>query len=277
MEYLQYTFNVKRGENAEILAALLFDENFEGVEEQKDQLIAYIAASENHQLSSLTQEFCYAHNIVFESKIIEDSNWNAQWESDFKPVLVGNECFIGAQHHQAPSQIKHHIIIQPQMSFGTGHHPTTFLMVQAMLQQKDWNKKVLDFGSGTGVLAILAEQMGSKNILAIDNDPNAYDNIKTNIQLNNCKHIAYKLGDIEQSENQCFEIILANVTRNVVSERLQHLSNALNPKGKLYCSGFFKHDIAFFEELIASNSNLNLTIESNQSKDDWACILFTKK
>lgn len=177
---------------------------------------------------------------IFEINTIEEKNWNEEWEKNFEPVLVANFCGVRAHFHQPFANVNHEIIITPKMSFGTGHHATTYLMIEQMQMINFENKTVLDFGTGTGILAILAEQLQSKFIKAIDIDKWSIENAAENIKINNCKNIDLQLS--AELPDQIVDIILANINRNVILSYLSVLQSILSRGGLILFSGILIED-----------------------------------
>jgi ribosomal protein L11 methyltransferase len=204
---------------------------------------------------------------------IENQNWNARWEADFDPVFVEDRLAILAPFHAKELQKELTIYIEPKMSFGTGHHQTTWMMSKALMDRSHIPNNILDMGSGTGVLAILAEKLGGKNILAIDIEDWAYENALDNIERNACSQIEAKLGDVDLIEGYHFNLILANINKNVLKEQLPAYSQTLNLGGDLYLSGFFTSDV---DDLVKLATNVNLNYVSHLTKDNWACIHLKK-
>lgn len=253
------------------LCALLID-HFDGFEQTTSTVIAY---SNNPEISLSPEilEYLERQQIGFEKTLIDDQDWNQVWEESFTPISIGSQVFIGAPHHNPETDYKYKIVIQPKMAFGTGHHPTTYMMAQKMLELQLENRTVFDFGTGTGVLAMLAVQQGAKNVLAVDNDPNCVENTKVNMGLNTIDDIEVLLGDIDLATNRQFDCILANVTKNVIQERLSQLATCLAPGGQLLMSGFFESDV---EEIKQNASSFGLNVQDQLLRESWAQITFEK-
>src|SRR5690606_22634922 len=195
--------------------------------------------------------------IQYTAANIEEENWNATWEEDFKPISIGNFCYIRADFHPPlTSFYQHEIIITPKMSFGTGHHETTQLVIQQMEQLDFNNKTVFDFGTGTGILAILAELLGADKILAIDNDKWSIENSMENINRNHCHNITVSGKDILEIDPAAtaFDIILANINRQILTQYMLQLSSLLNTKGQIIISGFLEEDIKVLAPVIQNNN-----------------------
>ncbi len=245
------------------------DSGFEGIWENNDSLCCYIQQSELNMemFKTILSKYELIESYTF--KNIENTNWNASWESAFEPIQIGEHCLIRANFHPA-SNLKYEIIITPKMSFGTGHHETTSMMVETMLKLDFKNKKVLDMGCGTSVLAILAEKLGATHITAIDNDDWAIENSVENIKNNNCKHISVFKGELKFDEK--FDIILSNINRNTNLEFVRLYANSLLPEGRIVLSGFYAHDISSFHEVLPT---IGLTIAEVNEKNAWACLSIT--
>jgi ribosomal protein L11 methyltransferase len=273
MQYRKFIFKGKP-EMLSILAVFLFEDGFEGIEDKGIEMHGFIkVGAENDLLSPQVKEFLHLNKIEAQSEIADDSNWNAIWESSFEPIVVDNRCIVRANHHAKDDGIDYDIVINPKMTFGTGHHPTTFIMIKKMLDLDFKGKAVFDFGTGTGVLAILAEMMGAKTIFTNDIDENCIENTKENFDLNGISKAEFKIGDIDLIENRSFDIVLANVTRNTILERWQQLEKAVKQNGTLIISGFYGADLSFFEEACKEG---NLKIIDKEEKDNWLVIVLKK-
>jgi ribosomal protein L11 methyltransferase len=209
----------------------------------------------------------------FENRLIEDKNWNEEWEKNFDPVFVEDKLVIYAPFHENIFSQKMKILIQPQMSFGTGHHQTTWLMAQRLFELELQHKKVLDMGTGTGVLAILAEKLGASSVFAPDIDEWSYNNAIENVELNDCKRIQVEMGGHELIEEKQFDLIIANINKNVLIEHLSVYSDCLKSGGKLLLSGFFTTDCS---DLEAHATRYGFIFEDKFAKDEWALMQFQK-
>jgi ribosomal protein L11 methyltransferase len=208
-------------------------------------------------------------NVSWTSAEIAPRNWNAEWESSFQPVEVGKDVRIRADFHPAKEGFTHDLVITPRMAFGTGHHATTRMMVQAMLGVDLANKAVCDLGCGTGVLAILAERMGASSAVAIDNDQLAVDNAKENLERNSCHRTTVEKGDADSLKGRSFDAILANIERNTLLKAMQAMYDALNPGGILFLSGFVVTDRHM---LVDGAKAVGMTIEERLNDGDWALL-----
>lgn len=278
MDYIELRLEVNPSnqEVNEIIIAQLAEIGFESFTEHENGLNAYIKAPEfNTEIIDKIKELFLPDgtSLTHQIKRIKGENWNAKWESDFEPIIVDNRCLIKASFHTIASKYEYEIIIDPKMSFGTGHHQTTHLMIEAILNDEFTNKTVLDMGCGTGVLAILAEMRGAKAVTAIDIDDWAYQNSLENIQVNGCKNIEALCGNVKLINGKTFDIILANINLNILLSDVKHYVRSLMPNGKLILSGILKSDI----ETIKQNANENkLAHISTTTRDEWVTMSFQK-
>jgi len=255
----------------EILIARLAEAGYESFVDADNGFKAYI------QKSLFNQQF--VDILVLEGHKcsvceMEDKNWNEEWERNFEPVLIGNACYIRAPFHPERMDVKYTINIEPKMSFGTGHHETTSLMVEAVLECQMQSKRVLDMGCGTGVLAILATKLGAKNILAIDIDEWAYRNTLENITLNQCNQIEVQLGDIDLLSGKKFDIILANINRNILLKQIPAYSQCLEKGGQLLLSGIYTED----QDIIEGQAMLHqFKLKQSKVKNRWMMLKFEKE
>ena len=262
MNHIQLSIEANE-EQQEILISELSELKAIGFEQTDTHLLAYFEKDnfESYEVNKLVKEF--AVNITS----IPEQNWNAVWESNFEPVVVDNFCAIRAGFHQPIKNVQHEIIITPKMSFGTGHHATTYMMIEQMSHIDFTKKRVFDFGTGTGILAILAQKLGAASIIAIDNDEWSIKNAEENFQKNNVYSIT--LFQSSAIPGDSFDIILANINRNILSEYASGLVNILSPNGVLLVSGILKED----EKIIVAAFNILQLIKVQQNKN-WISILF---
>jgi ribosomal protein L11 methyltransferase len=265
-DYLRISIPLQSTEQADILIAQLSEIDYEGFEEEDNNLFAFISEEKFNQIE--LQEIILSHSLSFSKEIIEQRNWNEEWEKDFDPVIVGDFCAIRASFHLPVINVKNEIIITPKMSFGTGHHATTYLMIQAMEQIDFINKSVFDFGTGTGVLSILAEKLGAKNIHAIDIDDWSINNAKENISENHCSNISIEKDDQIPSTKK-FDIIVANINKNVILPNLAIMQQQLTSQGVLLLSGLLEQD---YEDLQQEARKSNLNIVDKLSMENWICL-----
>lgn len=277
MNYIELNIAIEPKEPwTEILIAQLAEINFESFTENEGQLQAYIQEQQLiHEEFETAIAFLKENSVsvVYSSKKIEEENWNATWEADFQPVLIEDKLIIRAPFHEKQDGFKEEVIIQPQMSFGTGHHQTTWLLAN-ILSEKDFsNLNVLDSGTGTGVLAILALKKGAAKVIGTDIEQGAVENAIENIVRNNLKGGDIRLGDIDCVTEKNFDVIIANINKNVLKAHLPHYSKRVKAQGEVYLSGFFTTDI---EELVVAAKEVGFTLDSSYSKDEWAVLKFIK-
>ncbi|SFN88051.1 [LSU ribosomal protein L11P]-lysine N-methyltransferase [Bizionia echini] len=274
--YIGYDFTVTPLQPAvEILIAELGYAGFESFVETESGVTAYIQKTDWNK-DILTDIQILASNefkITYEFNEIEQVNWNAEWERNFNPIIVDDVCAVRAPFHEK-FQTKYDIIIEPKMSFGTGHHETTHMMIQHILKNDFIDKTVLDMGCGTGVLAILAEMKGAKKLDAIDIDNWCYLNSVENVERNNCHHISVYEGDVSLLTNKNYDIIIANINRNILLQDIPQYTTCLNPKGLLFLSGFYFDDIPVIEELC---NKYNLKLVDTLQRNDWVALKFEKE
>ena len=278
MDYIETKlhFHPVTEENCDILSAMLGEIGYESFAENEIGLNAYIQEASfneislNNLIQSIENLF---QKIYFESKIIKDQNWNQEWEKNFPPTFIDKTCLIKAPFHNIDEKYPYEIIIEPKMSFGTGHHATTASMVRLMAELEFSNKSVLDMGCGTGVLAIFASMKNAQNVLAIDIDSWSYENTIENIERNNCKNIDVKLGDADLLNDQKFDTILANINRNILLNDMPVYESCMKNGSKLLLSGFYTEDLALIKE---KADELGLTYIKHISENNWVAALFNK-
>lgn len=260
---------------AELLMAKLADAGFESFTENENGTVsAFIQAPQyTPELSSRlgSDEFVeFLESFLIER--IADQNWNAVWESQYEPVLIDGKCSVRAPFHPRLSGIEFDIVIMPKMSFGTAHHETTKQMIQYLLSMQITGKSLLDMGSGTAVLAILARMKGAKHVTAIDNDVWAYNNAFENVQSNNFGDIEVLLGDSSLLPGKKYDIILANINRNILLNDIPAYRESLNDGGKLIMSGFYSEDLSLIE---AKANETGLRLMSKRTENNWMAACFT--
>lgn len=276
MNYYEYTFTVTPVEQGnEVLIAQLGELAFESFVENETGVQAYIQEQDNNfnEVNEIVNDLSAEFSIVFNYKLIPQQNWNAQWESEFEPVIVSDSCIIKAPFHAVEQHYTHQVIIMPQMSFGTGHHNTTWLMCNALLNNVPTNANVLDMGCGTGVLAILAQQLGATKVDAIDIDEWSVNNTIENCALNAITTINVWQGNASTIIDATYNIILANINKNILKADAITYYNHLASKGIIYLSGFFTTDV---EELTQHYTQCGFVIDAYTHKDEWAQLSFTK-
>ena len=273
--YIEYNFTVTPKEPAtEILIAELGAVGFESFVENKNGVTAYIQ-KEDWDSTILDAIFVLKSDeflIEYNQNEVEQTNWNAEWEKNFTPIQVDELVSIRAPFHENPN-LKYDIVIEPKMSFGTGHHETTHMMVQHLLQLDLENKKTLDMGCGSGILAIFAEMKGAKPIDAIDIDNWCYENSTENVTRNNCHNISVYEGESSLLVNKKYDVIIANINRNILLMDMEVYTNCLNEKGVLLLSGFYEEDIPIID---AEVSKYNLKLETFTQRNNWVALKYNK-
>ncbi len=271
--YIEYDFKVAPLQPAsDILIAELGEAGFESFVENEEGVLAYIQKEE--WVATILEAVEILENedfkISFQIKEIEQENWNATWEENFNPIQVGSACVVRAPFHEKPT-VDFDIVIEPKMSFGTGHHETTHMMLQHILEGDFKNKSVLDMGCGTGVLAILTAMKGANHIDAIDIDNWCYVNAKENVARNNCEHINVYQGDASLLGQQKYDVIIANINRNILLADIPSYAKSLNANGALYLSGFYVEDLPIIS---ASCQEVALKFEKNIEKNNWVAAKY---
>ena len=271
--YICYTFKVEPFQpGSEILIAELGYAGFESFVETPDGVIAYIQLGDHSEsiLESIYILNSSEFEITYNFETIEQTNWNAEWEKNFNPIVVGDQCAIRAPFHD-PFDVKYDIIIEPKMSFGTGHHETTHMMIEHVLASDFTKKSVLDMGCGTGLLAILAMKKGASRVEAIDIDNWCYLNSLENISRNDCDQITVLEGDASLLEGKQFDVIIANINRNILLNDLSTYVTCLNKNASLFLSGFYDFDFEIIQE---SCENLGLKFETKRTRNNWVALKF---
>ncbi len=255
----------------EIITAELCHLGYESFLDTSDGFRAYQPVK-NHDpamLNLLLER--YTLSTDFKCKKLTDRNWNEIWEQSFEPIEIGDQCRIRASFHLQKHRFPYEIIIDPKMSFGTGHHESTRQMIQFQLGLDHRGKSILDAGCGTGILSILAEQKGAKQVLALDTDPQAVSNTVENMVLNCAKKIKVKEGSIgDLSINSTFDLILANINRNVLLVEIDLYRQHLNKSGLLVLSGFYTYDSVCIVKKCTDNA---FKIKNQTEENQWACLL----
>jgi len=278
MDYLEFSTNLqgKIPFADEILTAQLAEIGFESFSNEENRAYkAYIQKQDFDQqaltelIETIEEHLGTVHYIVSE---LETVNWNAEWEAQFEPVEIENSILIKAPFHTIENETKFRYVIEiePKMSFGTGHHETTSLMLQTMLDLDFTGKTVADCGCGTGVLAIAALHMGAQSAYAFDYDPLCYENTLENKTRNNAENLSIEQGDLSLLEGKSFDIVLANINRNILAHNMRYLAKALNPNGLLILSGFYEHDIEF---LLEKTAQFGLTYQSCKTQNKWTALV----
>lgn len=273
--YMEFRFRVDPYQpGSEILIAELGYAGFESFVENEDGITAYISSEEYREdvLDDIDILKSKEFEISYTSTEIEQVNWNSEWEKNFQQIIVDEICAVRAPFHENPDT-QFDIVIEPKMSFGTGHHATTHMMLQLILKEEWEGTSVLDMGCGTGVLAILTAMKGAKEIDAIDIDNWCYQNTMENVERNNCEYINVYEGSAELLKDRKYDRIIANINRNILLEDIPVYAKSLNDSGKLYLSGFYIEDIPSIKEKCEENG---LQFEDNLERENWAAVRFIK-
>ena len=275
MNYIEYDFTVSPTEmGAEILMAELAEVGFDSFEDTPTGIKAYIP--KNSWNEQILQDIYLLSNpeftISYQITEIEQVNWNEEWEKNFSPIVVENLCTVRANFHPVPNT-RYDIVITPKMSFGTGHHETTYMMLQQLLPLSLEGTKVLDMGCGTGILAIMAALRGAHDITAIDIDPWCVENATENVQQNNCSFITIKEGDVSLIAGEQYNLILANINRNILLSDIPAYTQALLPQGLLLVSGFYEEDLPAIKEKC---QEVGLTYLSHIERNRWVSAKFQR-
>lgn len=275
MDYLEFKIKCLE-EFREILIAELSEIGFDSFLETEEGIDAYtlVGDFDRSAFDEVISQYSDAAQIELSEGKMEKINWNAEWEKNYDPIAVDELVYVRASFHPSQPGFKHEIVINPKMSFGTGHHATTFQMLRHQGTIDHQGKRVLDVGSGTGILAIMAHLLGARQIEAFDIDDWCVDNGNENFDLNGVK-TRMGLGTIrEVNPKGPFDIVLANINKNVLLDEMKIYSDLLVDQGYLLLSGFYTHDVEDLEKLA---NQLGLKLITQQSKDNWAALVLQKK
>ncbi len=277
MKYTKYTFTLAPDTQdfRDVLMAMAGEIGFESFVENEESVDAFIptASDSSDLMERLMVESMFSFSFTTEE--IPDQNWNEEWEKNyFKPLVVSDKCVVRAPFHTEFPQADYEIIIEPNMAFGTGNHETTTMMMEFILESNLQQMEVLDMGCGTGILAILASMRGAKSVTAIDIDEWSYRGTIENSQLNNILNIKPLLGDYTVIPLVKFDVILANIHKNIIISDLPVYAKALKPEGAIIVSGFYASDL---DDVIRRAADLGLALVSSKTKNNWcsACFAFS--
>ncbi len=277
MNYIELKFSIQpQTPFQDILISELAEIGFESFEETENGLLAYIQEPDFNE-KALSDLDILSNDLVkinYSSKQIPAQNWNALWESNYDSVIIDDRCYIRAPFHPSKPDVEFELLIEPQMSFGTAHHETTSNMISLLLKEDVSGKSLLDMGCGTGVLAILAHKKGASPIFAIDNDEWAYKNSIDNVAKNDSKDITVLLGDASLLSGKYFDIVFANINKNILLADMESYALSLNKGGKLFMSGFYLSDL---EDIKSKASSLGLDYITHLAKNEWVAAKFVKR
>ncbi|MFZ4724402.1 MAG: 50S ribosomal protein L11 methyltransferase [Paludibacter sp.] len=274
MNYIEVNFTIEPYEEfiSDVLSSELGEIGFDSFVPNENGIDAFILAKlfDESKLRDLLSDFSFEVSIDYRITEIESKNWNEEWEKHyFEPIVIGNDCVIHSSFHKDVPNAKYDIVIDPKMAFGTGHHETTSLVIAELLKMELEGKSLLDMGCGTAVLAILAAMRGAKDIVAIDIDTWCTDNSIENIAVNKINGIDVQLGGAELLTGLHFDIVLANINRNILLADMEQYSACLTVGGELFMSGFYVEDIP----LIEAEANRNgLKLVDYKEKNNWAVV-----
>ncbi|CAA6817660.1 MAG: Ribosomal protein L11 methyltransferase (EC [uncultured Aureispira sp.] len=274
MNYLKLTIETKDSALSDILIAQLGKYEFNGFVEEEECLVAYISEADcSSELEADLMDLTAKYHLIIKRSILEDQNWNAKWESDYEPVLVDDFCAVRATFHAPITDVEHEIIVTPKMSFGTGHHATTYMMMKQMQGLSFEGQTVFDYGCGTGVLAILAQKLGAKESDGIDIDSWAYENTLENVEINNCADtITVYCGEIEAAPAKEYNVVLANINRNVILNTMDKMAARLKKGGYLLTSGFLEADI---DLVLKAAEKHGLKLVKKMEREQWRCLMLS--
>jgi ribosomal protein L11 methyltransferase len=278
MNYYELLFTVIEGEDyhKDLLINALGEIGFDTFEELDLGFKAYIPSADfdqeklDEQLSLYREMFSFSYEMT----LIPQKNWNEVWESNFEPIAIGDKIFVRATFHQPKPEFKYEIVIDPKMAFGTGHHQTTSMMLELLLENDFIGKKVLDMGCGTGILAIMTSKLGAKTITAVDYDPVCYESTIENSGLNHIENIVALCGSKEAIPDELFDTILANINRNILIDQMLRYAEVLKPGGEIYFSGFYENPDL---DIITSEAGkYSLQYISHKKDKEWVAAKFVK-
>jgi ribosomal protein L11 methyltransferase len=269
-----FSIPLREDMDAEEISGYFSGIDMEGLEENETELCIYLGDAQLARGEIDIRETCEQLQLTYTRSELEPKNWNEAWEKSFQPVLVDDLVYIRAGFHPRHPHAKYDILIDPKMSFGTGHHPTTFQVMQCMRLLPVPGARVLDCGSGTGILSILAELLGAREVTALDHDDWCYQNIQENIELNQAKNIRPVWGELSALPDTGFDLILANIHRNYLLENMSLLTEKLVKKGKIGMSGFYGSD-AFV--ILQKALDHNLIAHYYSEQHNWACVILEKR
>lgn len=275
MDFIELKISCLEG-YVDILIAELGFLGYDSMEETEDGLSAYIEEDRfnEKELNGLIERYKSQTDLKFSRKKVKRENWNAEWESNYSPIIIEDKCVVQASFHDVEGDFDYKIIVNPKMSFGTGHHETTYQMLGHQMEIDHYGKRVMDAGCGTGILAIMAEKRGASLVDAFDIDPWCVENGKENIELNQAENINIHLGDITQMDfGASYDIVLANINKNVLLQEMKIYASYLDKDGLLLLSGFYKDDV---EDILEEAGKHNMVLIKESERNKWASIVLRK-
>lgn len=258
----------------DLLIAELAEQDYDGFLETDSGFETYRPAEafDEAELQKVLDRYRPQGEISYTTQTVEEKNWNEEWEKNFEPIIVENQCLVRASFHAAYPAYPYEIVINPKMSFGTGHHATTYLMLREQLAIDHQRKRVMDAGCGTGILSIMARQRGAASVLAFDIDAWAVENSQENFDLNDASTIRLFQGTVQEvAPGESFDIVLANINRNVLLDDMGRYAQHLAPGGGLLLSGFYEDDAPRIAKVAQAHG---LALQRTQTRDHWAALLF---
>nr|WP_294897508.1 50S ribosomal protein L11 methyltransferase [uncultured Pedobacter sp.] len=278
MNYKELVFKINASESyqADILIAALGEINYDTFEETEDGFKAYISETDFNEDLLKNSLDAYKNDIEFSYSLnhVAQQNWNKVWESNFEPIEIKDEVYVRATFHEPRPTFKYEIIIDPKMSFGTGHHQTTAMMMEYLLETDVKDKAVLDMGCGTAILAILASKLGAKSLMAIDYDSICYESTLENAALNHIDNLKALCGSKEVIPNAQYDVILANINRNILLDQIERYAAALVNGGEIFFSGFYEEPDL---QMITEEANkYGINYVNHKKKDLWVAAKFIK-
>ncbi|HSI90056.1 MAG TPA: 50S ribosomal protein L11 methyltransferase [Adhaeribacter sp.] len=275
MDFIEVAIQAPR-DFADMLTAELSEVGYDTFMDTEDGLNAYITEDifSEATLQEVVAKYAGMAAISYQTQKIEKQNWNEEWEKNFEPLIIGNTVSVRASFHPRPENVAYDIVINPKMSFGTGHHETTTLMLENQLTQDHKGKRVLDMGTGTGILAIMACKLGASQVVGVEVEDWTVENARENAETNSCPNIVVHLGDVTAvAADQPYDIVLANINRNVLLADMAAYTKLLKAGGPLLLSGFYTEDLPVLQEEAA---RCGLKFESKRTKNNWVSAIFRK-
>lgn len=264
-------------DHSELIMAEIGDAGFDSFLETENGFEAYVEMEkyDKQRLQEIKNKYAELTKVIFYQDRIQKQNWNEEWEKSYQPIIVDDRCLIRADFHKIEKKYPYELIITPKMSFGTGHHQTTYLMIKNQMDLDHQNMRVMDAGCGTAILSVMASKLGAKEVEAFDIDEWSISNGKENIEVNHCLNIRHQQGKLEDLPFEGkFDIILANINKNVLLDEMKLYSAYLNKKGRLLLSGFYDTDI---KDLLSEANQYALKEIRRDERENWAALLLEKE